>query len=85
MDKYKFPTKVDELGQREGENYFSIVHVDGNNMGLKFQGCKNLTERCQLSREIRRKTEGAFADLLRRIIAAKNDKLFDEVLPFGRN
>ena len=74
------PTKVDELGQKEGENYFSIIHVDGNNMGLKFRGCKNLLERRQLSREIRRKTEGAFADLLRRIIAAKKSRLFDEIL-----
>ena len=76
--------KVDELGQKEGENYFSIIHVDGNNMGVKFRDCKSLTKR-RLSRKIRRKTEGTFADLLRRIIAAKNDKLFDEVLPFGRN
>ena len=80
MDKYYFPMKVDELGQKDGENYFSIIHVDGNNMGVKFQGCKSLTDRRQLSREIRRKTEGAFADLLRRIIAAKKSGLFDEIL-----
>lgn len=80
MDKYCFPMKVDELGQKEGENYFSIIHVDGNNMGVKFSGCKNLTDRRQLSREIRRKTEGAFADLLRRIIAAKTSGLFNDVL-----
>lgn len=82
MDEYEFPTKVDELGQKDGENYFAIIHVDGNNMGVKFRGCQNLTERRQLSREIRRKTEGAFADLLRRIIAAKNNGLFNEILNF---
>ena len=82
MDKYEFPTKVDELGQKEGENYFSIIHVDGNNMGIKFRGCKNLNERRRLSREIKRKTEGAFADLLLKIIAAKNEGLFDEILNF---
>ena len=80
MDNFNFPTKVDELGQKDGENYFSIIHVDGNNMGLKFHGCASLTDRRLLSREIRRKTEGAFADLLRRIIAAKNAGLFNEIL-----
>ena len=80
MDDFEFPTKVDELGQKDGENYFAIIHVDGNNMGLKFGGCKNLIERRILSREIRRKTEGAFADLLLRIIVAKTKNLFDEIL-----
>lgn len=82
MDNFEFPTKIDELGQKDGENYFSIIHVDGNNMGVKFRGCKNLTERRRLSREIRRKTEGAFADLLLKIIAAKNSGLFNDVLKF---
>ena len=80
MKDFYFPMKVDELGQKDGENYFSIIHVDGNNMGVKFRGCKSLTDRRQLSREIRRKTEGAFADLLLKIIAAKNAGLFDEIL-----
>ena len=80
MDDYYFPMKVDELGQKDGENYFSIIHVDGNNMGVKFRGCKSLTDRRLLSREIRRKTEGAFADLLRRIIAAKKAGVFDDIL-----
>jgi hypothetical protein len=82
MDDFNFPTKVDELGQKEGENYFSIIHVDGNNRGLKFRGCENLKVHRLLSREIRRKTEGAFADLLLKIIAAKNSGLFDKILKF---
>ena len=80
IDDFYFPMKVDELGQKDGENYFSIIHVDGNNMGVKFRDCKSLTDRRRLSREIRRKTEGAFADLLLKIIAAKKFGLFDEVL-----
>jgi len=82
MDNFNFPTKIDELGQKDGENYFAIIHVDGNNMGVKFRSCKNLSERRRLSREIRRKTEGAFADLLLKIIAAKNTGLFNDVLKF---
>ncbi len=80
MDDYYFPMKVDELEPKDGEDYFSIIHVDGNNMGWKFRDCKNLLERRQLSREIRRKTESAFADLLRKIIAAQNADIFNEVL-----
>ncbi len=82
MDNFEFPMKVDELGQKDGENYFAIVHVDGNNMGVKFRTCETLLARRQLSREIRRKTEGAFADLLLKIIAAKKENLFADDLKF---
>ena len=82
---FDFPTKVDELGQKEGENYFAIVHVDGNNMGLKFRTCTGLLERRKLSREIRRKTEGAFADLLIKIIRMKERGNFDNVLGLKEN
>lgn len=82
---FDFPTEVDKLGQKEGENYFAIVHVDGNNMGLKFRQCTGLTERRKLSREIRRKTEGAFADLLAKIILMKNAGGFDGVLDLEKN
>ena len=42
MTDYNFPFEVDKLGQKDGENYFAIVHVDGNNMGLKFRTCKEI-------------------------------------------
>jgi len=79
---FNFPTEVEKLGQKEGENYFAIVHVDGNNMGLKFRQCTGLTERRRLSREIRRKTEGAFADLLAKIIRMRDAGGFKGVLNF---
>lgn len=82
---FDFPSEVEKLGQKEGENYFAIVHVDGNNMGLKFRTCKSLTERRKLSREIRRKTEGAFADLLAKIIRMKRDNLFGDALKLEGN
>lgn len=83
-DDFDFPSEVDKLGQREGENYFAIVHVDGNNMGVKFRTCKSLVERRKLSREIRRKTEGAFAELLAKIIRMKNSGGFDNLLDLDR-
>jgi len=79
------PFDVDKLGQKDGENYFAIVHVDGNNMGVKFRTCKNLVERRRLSSEIRRKTEGAFADLLAKIIRMKNSGGFDDALKLDKN
>ena len=82
---FKFPIEVDKLGQREGENYFAIVHVDGNNMGVKFRTCESLTARRKLSREIRRKTEGAFADLLKQIIRMKKSGGFDKLLKLDEN
>ena len=83
--KYDFPFKIDELGQRETENYFAIVHVDGNNMGVKFRKCETLTDRRILSREIRRKTEGAFAELLRKIILAVEENIFADSLELEGN
>ena len=85
IENYKFPVKIDELGQKEKENYFAIVHVDGNNMGVKFRSCETLTDRRKLSREIRRKTEGAFADLLRKIILAVDEKIFADTLSLEEN
>lgn len=85
LPDFDFPTEVEKLGQTEGENYFAIVHVDGNNMGLKFRQCTGLTERRKLSREIRRKTEGAFADLLAKIIRMKDAGGFDDVLALEKN
>ena len=82
---FAFPTEVEKLGQREGENYFAIVHVDGNNMGLKFRTCTGLAERRKLSREIRRKTEGAFADLLKQIIRMKISGGFKDALDLDEN
>lgn len=85
LPDFDFPTEVEKLGQKDGENYFAIVHVDGNNMGLKFRQCTGLTERRRLSREIRRKTEGAVADLLAKIIRMKETGGFDGVLDLDEN
>ena len=30
---YEFPLKLEDLGQKIGENYISIVHIDGDNVG----------------------------------------------------
>ena len=65
--RFDFPTQLEDLGQREQENYIAIVHIDGNNMGVKFRACNTQKERSQLSEEIRLKTEGCFGKLLESI------------------
>ncbi len=71
-DKYDFPTLLDQLGQRSQENYISIVHIDGNNMGAKFRACADQAARSRLSEDMRRKTEGCFGKLLESIDAEYN-------------
>lgn len=66
---YAFPTSLDKLGQRETENDIAIIHIDGNNMGVKFASCRTLTERKNMSLAIRRTTVTAFARLVERIVA----------------
>ena len=65
---YAFPMEFSQLGQNRTENDIAVVHIDGNNMGQKFQGCSTLTERKNLSRAIRRKTIAAFAALVQEVI-----------------
>lgn len=65
---YHFPMALDKLGQRESENDIAIVHIDGNQMGVRFSRCESLAERSQLSREVKEQTETAFAKLLKSIV-----------------
>lgn len=65
---YTFPQKLEELGQLEGENDIAIVHIDGNNMGVKYQTyATELYLQSAMSYAIQKKTESAFAKLLHSI------------------
>lgn len=33
IHNYEFPLRLEDLGQKTGENYISIVHIDGDNIG----------------------------------------------------
>ena len=83
---YTFPTELERLGQRETEADIAIIHIDGNQMGLRFSQCDTLQERSRLSNQIRRDTEEAFAELLDTIVAEYDSyadflDLDDRVLP----
>ena len=79
-DIYDFPTKLDELGQTEPNNYIAIVHIDGNNMGVKFSNCTTLNKHRSLSASIKKKTKNSFAKLLRKIIAEYDEYREHEAL-----
>lgn len=78
-----FPMELDELGQQEGDNHISIVHIDGNNMGMKFRSCKTLKEIRDLSKSVRVATENSFKFLLEHIV--KNYNHFYEKLNLAKN
>lgn len=59
------------MGQRSGHetasdpcNDIAIVHIDGNNMGKKFQACTDLTARRALSLALLQRSQAAFATLV---------------------
>lgn len=64
IGNHEFPMELENLGQKEAENNIAIVHIDGNKMGIRFNKCRNLAERSQLSQKIKEKTKAAFASLL---------------------
>lgn len=75
-----FTDSIEDLGQQTGEEYVAIVHIDGNNMGVKFNDCKTLQDRKKKSLEISRKTRDAFNKLIKQIVKeydylASNDVL----------
>lgn len=75
-ERLRFTDSIEDLGQQTGEEYVAIVHIDGNNMGVKFNDCKTLQDRKKKSLEISRKTRDAFNELIKYIGADENwDKL----------
>lgn len=65
---YVFPVEFARLGQKTPKNDIAVVHIDGNNMGRKFQGCETLTAYIRRSHDIRHDTLAAFAALVKHIV-----------------
>jgi hypothetical protein len=67
-DKYCFTDRLDELGHRKNEDsHIAIVHIDGNDMGRRFQKTKTLEETRRLSNSVREITMDSFRELLKHI------------------
>ncbi|MBR2214458.1 MAG: hypothetical protein IJ849_01710 [Selenomonadaceae bacterium] len=81
--EFAFPLRLDDLGKRETENYFAIIHIDGNNMGEKFRRVGGLQERQILSQNVKHKTEGAFGLLLAKVKAEYS--LYSSLLSLGQD
>lgn len=68
-DEYDFCSELESLGYKEGESYISVIHIDGNNMGVKFSNCRDMLERKSLSLKVRKTVENAFAKLVKKIVS----------------
>ena len=64
--QFEFPLEIEDLGQVKYEkNYFAIVHIDGNNMGKKFQNHDETQQAfSHFSQQVSAKTWQSFVRLL---------------------
>ena len=67
-NEYAFCSELESLGYRDGESYISVIHIDGNNMGVKFSNCRDMQERKNLSRKVQETVEHAFGYLVKKIV-----------------
>jgi hypothetical protein len=66
IDKgFAFSVNHEQLGQKEGNNYLAIVHIDGNAMGKRFMECRTLAETRRLSCAVDSASKNAYAKLLK--------------------
>lgn len=67
--KYCFTDQLDKLGQSKGEDsHIAIVHIDGNDMGQRFQGIKTLKDIREMSVSVENATKESFKTLLTHIV-----------------
>ncbi len=65
---YSFTTRVDQLGQIEGDSYIAIVHIDGNGMGNWFQQSSSLSDYRLRSINMEYITKQSFRKLISEIV-----------------
>ena len=67
-DEYDFCSELESIGYKDGESYISVIHIDGNNMGVKFSNCRDMQERKNLSKKVQETVEHAFGYLIKKIV-----------------
>lgn len=77
-DKYEFCSELESIGYKDGESYVSVIHIDGNNMGVKFSSCRSMSERKALSLKVKKTVQNAFEYLVNKIITEYGS--YDSVL-----
>jgi hypothetical protein len=61
---YCFSSRMDWLGQTEGNSYIAVVHIDGNSMGKWFQKSRDLEDYRHRSKNLKKVTEESFWSLV---------------------
>ncbi len=82
--EYDFCDEFEKLGYKDGESYISVIHIDGNNMGVKFNTCRDLQERKKLSLDIAKAVKNAFRKLLKDIIEQYEAGKYNENLDMDK-
>lgn len=67
-DRYTFAEELENIGYKEQEQYIAVVHIDGNNMGVKFRFARSSEEYKRLSLDVEKKVRDAFGKLVYSII-----------------
>lgn len=83
-DKYDFVIDLDNIGCKESESYISVIHIDGNNMGIKFGNCRTSQERKQLSLAVANRVKEAFKSLIELIVNEYNNGVYTNVLDMDK-
>ena len=78
--KYDFIDDLEYIGCKDSESYVSVIHIDGNNMGVKFGNCRDSQERKKLSLKVVKIVQNSFRKLIKSIIEDYNNKVYDKVL-----
>ncbi len=54
LKEYSFPDKLDDFGQRKGEDsHIAVVHIDGNGFGNIFRELNSVEETIFLSKQVK--------------------------------
>lgn len=67
-EEYDFANQFEDLGYKDGESYISIIHIDGNNMGVKFSACETMHERSKLSLRVAEIVKESFREVLSEMV-----------------
>jgi hypothetical protein len=80
--KYSLTNEINKLGQKSGNNWIGVVHIDGNNMGEKFQNCKNLNQLRYFSSKTKEIANTSFTELLEKLQKniEKNEKTLSNIM-----
>lgn len=77
-DVFLFPSQLEELGQKIGESYIAVVHIDGNSMGDRFSKCKSLPELRRLSSDVENAVKSSFEKMLNDFVPFISESYFNE-------